>query len=103
MSGTGPRHVRARLLFNGLGLGKLGYTLHACFDTAHLRVLRLIRALVRLTREDMAEIHANQLRQLRGYGSIFFDVEELSRAELMWDPRVAASSSSGFATDQANG
>ena len=82
--------------YDRLGFGTLGYTPHASFDPAHLRVPRLTRPPLRLSGDDITEIHANRVRRLRGHGSVSFDAAEFSRAELMLDPECVSSFFLGF-------
>ena len=88
--------------YNRLGFGTLGYSVHAHFDPAHLQVPHLTRAPLRLSSGEMAEIHSNRVRRVRGHGSVSLGAVEFTRAELMWEPANGSCFFLGF-RDEVDG
>jgi hypothetical protein len=70
--------------YDKLGFGTLGYVVATRFDPSGLRIPQAARPPLRLTEDDLAELHANRNGRMRVHGSVVFDHRGVTKAELAW-------------------
>lgn len=70
--------------YDRVGMGSLGYTHTVRFDPAWLRVPRPSRPVVRVGRDDWAEVADLLARRVRRHGGVRLDPPESARTELAW-------------------
>ena len=73
--------------YDKIGFGTLPYHRISTFDPAMLKVPKLSRKPVRLSKEHAKEMHDCRLRRLKGHGACNMHGEGITECELIWQPK----------------